>query len=160
MRPVRGLAYPCGRYDDESIALLKALGIVYARTVVNTGSFNIPEDFMKWHPTTHHNGNLEEFGSRLLNESYGMNLLYVWGHSYEFNDRQNWDHIEAFCKKMQGIESVWYATNIEIYDYVQACKRLIFGIDGTVVENPSAIPVWIRSNQEVVEIPAGAVVQL
>ena len=61
---------------------------------------------------------------------------------------------------MQGIESVWYATNIEIYDYVQACKRLIFGIDGTVVENPSAIPVWIRSNQDVVEIPAGAVVQL
>ncbi len=154
------MAYPCGRYDDESIQLLRSLGIVYSRTVRSTGGFDVPEDFMKWHPTTHHNGNLEALGDSLLQQDYGMNLLYVWGHSYEFNNDQNWEHIESFCRKMQHIDTVWYATNIEIYDYVQACKRLIFGIDGTMVENPSAIPVWINWGGKSVEIPSGAVIPL
>jgi hypothetical protein len=38
-------------------------------------------------------------------------------------------------------EDVWYATNIEIYDYVQAYRRLIWTADLSRVTNPSAIPV-------------------
>ena len=110
------MAYPCGRYDDESIQLLRSLGIVYSRTVRSTSGFDVPEDFMKWHPSTHHNGNLEALGDSLLQQDYGMNLLYVWGHSYEFNNDQNWEHIESFCRKMSsqgkdirlhGSEALW-----------------------------------------------------
>ncbi len=158
--PVRGLSYPCGRYDDDSIAILKTLGIVYSRTVQSTGRFDIPEDFMKWHPTAHHKANIAELGKRLVKETYGLNLLYIWGHSYEFDNDGNWDLIESFCSQMKDIASVWYATNIEIYDYVQACRRLIFGIDGKLVSNPSAIPVWIKNNWEPVRIEPGATVEL
>ncbi len=159
-RPVRGLAYPCGRYDDESIQLLRSLGIVYSRTVKNTNQFNLPEDFMKWHPTVHHKGDLEGLGRRLLQETYGMNLMYVWGHSYEFDLDNNWEVIENFCRQMQHKETVWYATNIEIYDYVQACKRLIFSMDGHLIENPSALCVWLCYGGKPVEIPSGAVVEV
>ncbi|MFQ8954078.1 MAG: hypothetical protein ACLR56_14395 [Oscillospiraceae bacterium] len=32
---------------------------------------------------------------------------------------------------------VWYATNIEIYDYVSAYRSLVFSADGGRVYNPS-----------------------
>ena len=87
-------------------------------------------------------------------------LFYIWGHSYEFDNDGNWDLIESFCSQMKDIASIWYATNIEIYDYVQACRRLVFGIDGKLVSNPSAIPVWIKNNWEPVRIEPGATVEL
>ena len=53
--PVTGMAYPFGTYNDAVIALLKTLGIQYSRTVLSTHSFDLPEDFLAWHPTCHHN---------------------------------------------------------------------------------------------------------
>ncbi len=160
--PVRGLAYPCGRFDEGSIKLLKSLGIVYSRTVINTNNFDIPEEFLKWHPSCHHKSeNLFKLGKRLLTEPYGMNLMYVWGHSYEFNNDNNWNLIEDFCAEMANHDTVWYATNMEIYDYVQASHNLIFGIDGKIIRNPSAIDLWVMSNYETpVEIPAGQTITL
>ena len=42
---------------------------------------------------------------------------------------------------MGNREDIWYATNVEIYDYVQAYGRLIWTADMRRVHNPSAIPV-------------------
>ena len=49
-------------------------------------------------------------------------LFYLWGHSYEFEDNNNWDVIENFAKALGRKEDVWYATNGEIYDYVTEYK--------------------------------------
>ena len=43
---IRGMAYPFGTYDANVIRTLRALGIVYARTVKSTGKFNLPDDFL------------------------------------------------------------------------------------------------------------------
>ena len=51
------------------------------------------------------------------------------------------DVIEGFCEYMGNREDVWYATNIEIYDYVQAYQRLVWTADMRRVHNQSAIPV-------------------
>src|SRR5690349_14045083 len=32
--PIRGMAYPCGTWNQTTINILRALGIVYARTIV------------------------------------------------------------------------------------------------------------------------------
>ena len=69
--------------------------------------------------------------------------MYIWGHSYEFDRADNWDHMEEICKRLANHDDIWYATNIEIYDYVQAYKRLIYSADGYKVYNPSCTPVWI-----------------
>ena len=69
-------------------------------------------------------------------------------------DKVQEEIIEEFAEYMGGRDDIWYATNIEIYDYVQAYERLIWTADAGRVYNPSAIPVsfkchLIRSDEEI-----------
>ena len=66
----------------------------------------------------------------------------MWGHSFEFENRHNWDHLENLCQKLSGHDDVWYATNIEIYNYVNAYNSLIFSADETIVYNPTHFTIW------------------
>ena len=160
---VNGMSYPYGRYNQKVIETLKGLGIVYSRTVKSTGSFALPEDFMTWHPTIHHKGNLMEFCDDFLHMRTTIKwpvLFYVWGHSYEFSNDNNWDLIEEFCKTVSGQEDVWYATNIDIYYYVTATRSLVFSCDTSAVYNPSAIDVWIGVEGHPFKISAGTSVKL
>lgn len=149
-KPVTGFAYAFGAYDDTVILALKACGISYARTIVRTGDFGIPKDFLTWDPTCHHDDPeifnlIEDFLSDKMyfNMLTPAKLFYVWGHSYEFDQRENWDHMEEVLKKVSGHESVWYATNGEICEYVNAYRSLIFSADGKYVYNPTATAVWL-----------------
>lgn len=159
---VRGMSYPYGNYNDEVIKVCKSVGIEYSRTTQATNKFDIPEDFMKWHPTCKHNmGILDKAQEFLADDKYRrMRLFYVWGHSFEFPRDNNWDIIEEFCKCMGGRDDIWYATNIEIYDYIMATKALRFSADLDRVYNPSSIDVWIRVNDEPVRIPSGQYVSI
>ena len=85
-------------------------------------------------------------------------LFYVWGHSYEFNDNDNWELIEEFCKTVGGRDNVWYATNIEIYDYIMAQRSLHIAADESIIHNPSRLDVWLTKDNEIVKIPAGETV--
>lgn len=159
--PVRGMSYPFGSYTEQLIAQLKVLGICYSRTTKSTGAFTLPEDFLTWHPTCHHKDpKLLELLEKFLAYRYPMPLFYVWGHSYEFENDGNWDLIERFSAEAGGKEDVWYATNIEIYDYITALRGLVFSADRTMVQNPSATDVWIDVDGEAVKIPAGEIVSL
>ena len=71
-------------------------------------------------------------------------MMYVWGHSYEFDRDNSWDLIEGFCKFIGGRDDIWYATNIEIVDYMNAAKNLKYTAKGDRVYNPNAISVWIE----------------
>ena len=70
-------------------------------------------------------------------------LFYVWGHSYEFDQCDNWDHMEELVRKVSGRDDVWYATNGEIRAYVEAYRRLVFSADSRTVYNPSAVGVCL-----------------
>lgn len=151
--PVKGMAYPFGTYHDDLIAQLRAMGIVYSRTVESTGDFLLPKDFLKWHPTCHHKDErlmslADEFLS-IREAGRDWQVFYVWGHSYEFDVDRNWDVIESFCEKMADKDDIWYATNMEIYQYVWAADQLITSCDGSCVYNPTAIDIWIagRTNK-------------
>lgn len=157
--PVRGMSYPYGDYDDRTIALFRACGMEYSRTTRATGNFDFPEDPLRWHPTCHHCDRLLDRLDAFL-QAKGDRLLYVWGHSYEFNGNQNWDLIEEFCKRAAGRENVWYATNIEILDYRQAQRLLRVSADCRIIYNPSATDVWIRADGQKVVIPAGKTIVL
>lgn len=155
--PVRGMSYPNGIYTDETVAILKACGIEYCRVVETTGDFKLPSDFMRWHGTCHHNQNLLETGKRFLEQPYKNrpHLMYVWGHAKEFEKDGNWDMIEEFCKMMSGKDDIWYATNIEIVDYLNAIKQLRFSADCSIVYNPTAYELWFSQEGETVSIKAG-----
>jgi peptidoglycan/xylan/chitin deacetylase (PgdA/CDA1 family) len=121
--PVRGFSYPYGAYNDYVAEILRSAGIAYARTVQSTFDFALPQDFMMWHPTCHHEDDLMGRARAFMNMGVPAGtcaVLYVWGHSYEFNDRNNWNIIKDFCREISQDSSIWFATNIEIYDHVTA----------------------------------------
>ena len=61
---------------------------------------------------------------------------------------------------MGGRDDIWYATNIEIYDYIKAYERLIISADGTTVYNPTDKDLWGSENGETVFIGAGKTVKI
>lgn len=143
---VRGMAYPFGdySYSDEVANVLRATGIVYSRMTSPTRGFRLPADFLRWYPTCKHTDTrLMELAEKFVNDKANKEpmLFYLWGHSFEFEADNNWQVIEEFCRFMGNREDIWYATNIEIYDYVRAYERLIWTADMRRVYNPSAIPV-------------------
>lgn len=158
--PVRGMSYPNGGYSSAILPVLASAGIVYSRTTVSTGKYSLPDNWLTWHPTCHHNDDLLARGERFKQMRGNFSLFYVWGHSYEFARQNNWELIEEFCRNMSGVPDIWYATNIEIYDYVMAARRLEFSADGSLVHNPNALSVWLRAAGEIREVPSGQTVSL
>jgi peptidoglycan-N-acetylglucosamine deacetylase len=160
--PVRGMSYPFGVYDEELLKALPVFGIEYSRTVNSHGRFNLPSNFLAWHPTCHHEHNLFEKLKEFQNPRPWdkMPLFYVWGHSYEFDRNNNWELIEDFCKRAAFDEEVWYATNIEIMDYVKAVRALKFSVDKKMVFNPSSLAVWIGVEGKPVKIEVGKLIAL
>lgn len=160
--PVRGMSYPNGSYTQEIVDMLPGLGIEYCRVVGSTDDFAMPENFLKWKSTCHHNHNLLENGKRFaeLFKTQYLYMMYVWGHSFEFPRDDNWEVMEEFCCMLGGREDIWYATNIEIVDYMKAAAGLKFTIDGDLVYNPSAAGVWISIDGKKVEIPGGCRIKL
>jgi len=162
---VRGMAYPYGTYNDEVCTIAEKCGICYSRTVKSTRRFDLPENWLQLHPTCHHNDtesmNLAhkfvETNPRYWGDVW---LFYFWGHSYEFDDDCTWGLIEEFARFTGGREDIWYATNIEIYDYVSAYKNLRISADRKRVYNPSATDVWFVENKEIYCVLAGEEITL
>lgn len=162
-KPVRGMSYPNGSYTPELKPLLGGLGMEYSRVVPTTdGGFGLPEDWMEWRATCHHNRRLEEHAETFvgLHKRQYLYLMTVWGHSYEFDNDDNWDVIERFGQIAGGREEIWYAGMLDIVHYMKACRNLIFSAACDFVYNPSAAPVWLEADGEIVEVPGGAQVQL
>jgi len=157
--PVRGMSYPFGTYSREIVALLPSLGIRYARTVNKTTNFNVPEDFLLWHPTIHHQDDLLATAQRFLDLPgwrRRLHLLYVWGHSYEFARNNNWELMEQFGEKIGGKSDIWYATNVEIFDYTQALRRVEFSADFVTALNPTAAELWVTAQGKPFRLAPGS----
>jgi peptidoglycan/xylan/chitin deacetylase (PgdA/CDA1 family) len=158
---VRGMAYPDSgitkMHNGNNYPMIreyiKDLGIVYSRTLgADHNRFLLPEDFIAWLPNAHHkNPNLfkyaEEFVSIKEEGLYASrrypNLFYLWGHSYEFDNDDNWDLIERFCETVGGKDDTWYATNIEICEYVMAYNSLVVSANGKKMYNPTLKKIWL-----------------
>lgn len=158
---VRGMAYPdCGvtlfengtTYQDVK-SYLSQLDIVYSRTARgDNNSFALPTDWLAWVPTAHHNHPeifdwIDQFVKLDLSmkasaSRRGGKLFYVWGHSYEFDNDQNWDRLETICQKFSVCDDIWYATNMEIYEYVTAYHSLVFSANRKRVYNPTLLKIW------------------
>lgn len=159
--PVCGASYPQGVYSTHLVSALRLLGYRYCRTTKSTGTFGLPDDFLLWGPTCHHKDEkLPKYVERFKETTRPLALFYVWGHSYEFNRDDNWSLVEDFCRELGGDPETWYATNIEIYDYVTALHALRFSVDRTLVYNPTALDVWIEADHVCVKVPSGATLNL
>ena len=155
---VRGLAYPYALPDDRMVDSARLCGLVYGRLAVSSRSFALPQDWLRWKPTCHHTDpNLESLCQRFLDldQPWQLRLFSVWGHSYEFTYADNWDVLENFCRTMGGREDIWYATNIEICDYMMAARQLRTSMDGSRLYNPTATTLYLRTGGEDVTLRTG-----
>ncbi len=160
---VKGMSYPFGAYDEKVKSLLKSMGVVYCRTTKCTNSFYLPDDFLAWHPTCHHNQNLMEIATRFAEGKFTdstLSVFYIYGHSFEFPRDNNWQLMDDFCKYIGGREDIWYATNMQIYGYVTALSRLEFSAKRDRVYNPSAMRLWFTKSGKSVEVAPGQTLSL
>ena len=161
-KPVTGMAYPHGTYDETVLEELQKCGIRYARTTEATWAFSLPRDFLRWHPTIHFGHErmdrlVKAFtdSSRITTDNSLLPILYIWGHSYELDGNDSWKLMEDLCCKVSRLKDTWYATNGEVERYVSAVRGLIFSADEKIVTNPSAEPVWLLQDGEVIKVAGG-----
>lgn len=160
---IRGMAYPYGSFNDNVVEALRICGIVYARTVISTNDFRIPTDWLRLTATCHHNSpDLNSLAKKFIEDevTWSPYLFYLWGHSYEFESDNNWEVIEDFGQYIGKRDDIWYATNIEIYEYIEAYNRLIFSVDGKFVKNPTDKKVWFETSGKKFEIRPGDTVEI
>ncbi len=168
---VKGMAYP-----DCGIRVLKGnntyekireyalnLGIVYARTLGGDNTeFDLPNDFFAWMPSAYHlNPHVLDMIERFndLTEDDLLcgqpKLFYLWGHSSEFDQLNNWSLFEQICDKLGGHDDYWYATNMEIYNYVEGYNRLVYSADEQLVFNPNLFPIWFEVDKKMFCVKPG-----
>ena len=160
--PVRGMAYPNGAYDDRVIAVLRQLGIVYARTVENNWNCFPPREPLAWQTTAHQFHTTpkpvpDRFAEFHANPR-SAGLFFIWGHTYEFENR--WADLEKIFKPLAGKPDVWYCTNIELFDYEAARQRLVIAANRASAFNPSALPVTINVAGQLRDVPPGQTISL
>ena len=63
--------------------------------------------------------------------------------------------MDELLSRLSERDDIWYATNIEIYDYMQAIKNLRVTADETAVYNPSAVTVYATAEDKPVELKPG-----
>lgn len=138
---VRGFAYGYGSYNTQTSEILKTCGIKYARTITKNTKFLLPEDWYFFHPTCEdRDPELMTYADRFLKMRPNFtqcHLFYVWGHSC-FTDRDGlWGTIETLFQKISASDEIWCATNIEIYDYLDAFQKLVMSANGKYIYNPT-----------------------
>lgn len=146
-RPLKMFAYPFGFFNEEVKDMLKTAGYKGARTVKSMYSFELPEDPFEWNPTCHHKDErLMDLADKFIHEpAFKPELFYVWGHGYEFDGDDNWQIMEDLLQYLQqGREEIWFASNGEILDYLEAFSRLEYSVDGSLIRNPSAMDLWMK----------------
>ena len=146
--PLKMFAYPFGFFNEKTKEYLKIAGYKGARTIKSTFAFDLPKDPYELDPTCHHTDEqLMELAEKFVTmRTIKPSMFYVWGHAYEFDGKNNWDLIENLAKYMsENGKDIWFATNGEILDYIQAYQMLEYSVDGSMIYNPSATDVEIMT---------------
>lgn len=118
---VVGFAYPCGgvNYDRRVAEIIRNnTGIKYCRTIESNHSFDIQNNLFEFKPTVGHHHEFDkmlEIGKKFVElETNKPALLYIWGHSYEFDIYNRWNAFEEFCKYISKRDDIFYGTNKEV----------------------------------------------
>ena len=161
--PVRGMAYPFGNYNPQVIGVLRSLGIVYSRTCENSPNCFPPAESLAWASTAHQyadNPTVPEQFAQLHGNARASGVFYIWGHAFEFHDKNDWAGLERIYKPLSGHADVWYCTNIELFDYEEARRRVQIAANRAKAFNPSALTVTLNVDGRLVDVPSGVLTRL
>lgn len=119
---VVGLAYPCGGINNDARVadvIKNKTNIKYARTITSTHNFDLQENLLQFNPTVYWcedrlYGIIDEF---IKLKADKPQLLYIWGHTYEFNDRVDVKKFASACEKLSCQTDIFFGTNRETLLY-------------------------------------------
>ena len=122
---ITGMAYPGGapNYDESVLKTVREhTDLKYARTILETKDFAPPEDFLEWHPTCHaRDEQIFELADRFDALSADTEaIFYIWGHSFDLDGLDLWEHFEKLLERVSSMENVTIAPNREVYEYFKA----------------------------------------
>lgn len=156
--PVRGMAYPYGDFNQHVIDVLRRLGIVYARTTVNAQPCFPVTEPLAWPATGHqYVDKLTDRFTAMYENKSATGVFFIWGHTYEFDRKNDWPSLERIYRPLAGKPDVWYCTNLELFDYEAARRRVVIAANRATAFNPSALPVTLKVDGRLVDVPAGQV---
>jgi hypothetical protein len=61
--------------------------------------------------------------------------------------------MDACCRLLHGHAGVWYATTIEVVDYLNACRQLYD--NGSRLTHAAAVSIWIHCQGRDIELAPG-----
>ena len=176
-KTVRGMAYPFGNYNDVVVDAITGIGIEYARTTNDSYNLSIPKDFLRWPASIHQfakayfKPNDSENDKKELAVFYNLvndfltskttALLDVWGHSWENDGEGNkWAEIEKFFKLVYNKKDIYYTTQIDLVDYINAYKNLKISINKKIIKNLSSIDIYFKIDNTTYKISGGSEIKL
>lgn len=114
---VVGFAYPYGTYDERVIKIARSVGIKYARTAGTSMKFSVTGDLMKYTGTCHFSNAeifdlIDKFDA--LPDSDDRQVLYIWGHTYEFDVLKKWGLLTDILERLKSVKAD-FVTNREAF---------------------------------------------
>ena len=159
---VVGYVYPNGSFNDDAVTAVRLCDLAYA-IHGRSNNFKLPDNFYMWPATCHHR-DAREYATKFLKwiDSYWYGPLFIiCGHSHDFRKEEQWEEMEQVLQMLAFNDKIWYATPLEIRDYIVAQRSLRISIDEKRFTNPTAIDVWVEKDRsQVICIPAGQTVVL
>ncbi len=93
---VRGFASPFRAQDGRVEAVLRSCGIRYSRGPGTDRSGRPPVDPLRWTPAAHC---LDDVRGLLADPAPGS-LFCIWGHSYEYDERDAWPALDLLLRTL------------------------------------------------------------
>ncbi len=87
----------------------------------------------------------------------------LWGNIGRFFRqifRENTPIILMLCQMTGNNDEIWYATNIELYEYITAQKQLVISADNKLVYNPTNVEIWFTDDDDEHSILPGQIMKL
>lgn len=153
------LAYPFGSANAHVAKLVASTGINNARTVNDTHSFDLPNNFLLWNPTTHDSKALDDMQRYLELDNQNLSLFYVWGHSWELDDEKRWENMTKFCQAMGKETNIWFVGSGEYTAYLQALNKVEIK-DHEIINPKDNQTVWVHLSNGVRELKSGERIEI
>lgn len=158
-RKIVSMAYPFGNTNDTIAKLIASTGIKNGRTVDDTHEYGFPTNYMMWHPTCHDSKVLDHLDSYMELNEQELSVFYVWGHSWEFGNKERWDNMVEFCEEIGKATDIWSIGHGELTSYLLAIENV--QVDEQKIVNPSDnLPVWIHLSSGIKKLEPGELIRL